>query len=354
MNMLSLFSGIGGIDLAAQWAGMETVAFVEIDPFCRAVLKKHWPDVAQFEDICDVTAESLSGLGRIDLIVGGFPCQDVSLAGARAGLDGHRSTLWFEFARLIREIKPRWVLGENVPGLLSANSGEFMSRILRDLAVLGYDAAWGVWGAGDVGAGHKRERVFIVAHDARLGGGWARERVGAAGEVGDSPLRGCGMRGGKGRTSSRDGSQGVADALHGGRRGGQGVEGEGSTGRRRAGEDCEELADAEGIGKRAGLCTDGARGERGRRSGDEDSTGAAGQSQSRLGGAVDGLSAGLVCDRVHPAVAGPGQAQYPHEPPRIASGVKNRARQLKALGNAVDPYQIYPLLAAIAEADSRC
>ena len=162
--MLSLFAGIGGLDLAAEWAGIETVAFVEIEPYPVSVLQRHWPDVPVYGDIRDVTAATLErdGITGIDIICGGFPCQDVSVAGMRRGLDGERSTLWSEFARLIREIEPKWVVAENVPGLLSANQGEFFATVLRDLAEMGYDASWGVWGACDVGASHRRERIFIT------------------------------------------------------------------------------------------------------------------------------------------------------------------------------------------------
>ena len=129
--MLSLFSGIGGIDLAAQWAGIETVAFVEINPFCRAVLANHWPNVPCFEDVRDVDVTTLAGLGPIDCIAGGFPCQDVSNCGKRAGIAGERSGLWSEFYRLICEIRPQFALIENTTGLLSRGGEEFSVTLPR-------------------------------------------------------------------------------------------------------------------------------------------------------------------------------------------------------------------------------
>ena len=157
----SLFSGIGGLELGLERAGMEVVWQVEREPYALRVLEKHWPDVERFTDVRDVGRHNFKA---VDLICGGFPCQDVSLAGKRAGLEGERSTLWSEFARIIRELEPRWVLAENVPGLLSSDSGRFFGNVLRDLAASGYDAEWDCIPAAAVGAPHRRYRVFIVAH----------------------------------------------------------------------------------------------------------------------------------------------------------------------------------------------
>jgi DNA (cytosine-5)-methyltransferase 1 len=156
----SCFSGIGGLELGLEWTGgFETKWQIEIDPYASAVLKKHWPGVQRFSDITTVSRPP-----RVDVICGGFPCQDVSLAGARAGLDGKRSPLWTEMFRLVREVKPRWVVAENVPGLLSSDRGRFAGGIFRDLAVSGYDFGWFRLPANSVGAPHKRERIFIVAN----------------------------------------------------------------------------------------------------------------------------------------------------------------------------------------------
>jgi hypothetical protein len=139
-KLLDLFSGIGGFSLGLERSGgFETMAFCEIDPFCRKVLKKHWPHVPQYDDIKILTAERLRADGIVpDAICGGFPCQDISVAGAGAGLDGERSGLWFEYARLISEIRPRVVIVENVGALLVRG----LSVILGNLATLGYDAEW--------------------------------------------------------------------------------------------------------------------------------------------------------------------------------------------------------------------
>jgi DNA (cytosine-5)-methyltransferase 1 len=157
----SLFAGIGGFDLGLERSGMECIWQVEIDPFCQKVLAKHWPDVRRFSDVGDVGAHNLEA---VDLICGGFPCQDVSLAGNRAGLNGKRSTLWSEFYRIVCEIRPRWVVIENVPGLLSSDNGGFFSKILRELSSGGYDAEWRIISGSDVGAPHRRERLWIVAY----------------------------------------------------------------------------------------------------------------------------------------------------------------------------------------------
>ena len=158
MTFGSLFSGIGGIDLGLERAGMTCKWQVEIDPWCRKVLAKHWPNVRRYEDVSAVGGDTLE---PVELIAGGFPCQDVSVAGQRAGIqDGNRSGLWSEFHRIIRELRPRYVFVENVPGLLTNGMG----RVLGDLADIGYDAEWEVLSAADVGAPHLRKRVFIVAH----------------------------------------------------------------------------------------------------------------------------------------------------------------------------------------------
>lgn len=158
----SLFSGIGGLDLGLERAGMEIKWQCEKDEYCQKVLKKHWPEAVLYDDITTINGRDLA---PVDVLAGGFPCQDVSTAGKRAGIaEGTRSGLWFEFARLIGEIEPRWVIIENVPGLLSVDSGRGMGTVLYDLAVRGYDAEWDCISAASVGALHRRDRIFIVAH----------------------------------------------------------------------------------------------------------------------------------------------------------------------------------------------
>lgn len=163
MNVLDLFSGIGGFSLGLERAGMRTVAFCEIDPFCRRVLAKHWPDVPCYDDIRTLTSDRLRSDGiAADVICGGFPCQDLSVAqgASRSGLEGSRSGLWSEYARLIRELRPRYVVVENVPGLLSLGIG----AVLGDMAEIGYDAEWHVVSAAAVGAPHIRDRFWLVGY----------------------------------------------------------------------------------------------------------------------------------------------------------------------------------------------
>jgi len=162
MRVLDLFSGIGGFSLGLEAAGFETVAFCEIEPYCQKVLKRHWPEVPIYDDVKQLTAARLAaeGIEEIEVICGGFPCQDLSYAGKRAGLAGARSGLWREYARLIGELRPRFVIVENVPGLLTAGFGV----VLGDLAARGYDAFWDCIPASAVGASHVRDRVWIVAH----------------------------------------------------------------------------------------------------------------------------------------------------------------------------------------------
>jgi DNA (cytosine-5)-methyltransferase 1 len=153
----SLFAGIGGFDLGFERAGMTCRWQVEIDPWCRQVLAKHWPHVQRYEEVRDVGAHNLE---RVDVVCGGFPCQDISDAGKRAGIDGARSGLWRDFARIVGDLRPRHVVVENVAALLDRGMG----RVVGDLAALGYDAEWSVVSACAVGAPHTRERVFIVAY----------------------------------------------------------------------------------------------------------------------------------------------------------------------------------------------
>ena len=174
MKFISLFAGIGGLDLGLERAGMECVAQVEIDDFCQKVLTKHWANVPKFKDVRDVGKHNLP---TADLICGGFPCQDVSLAGNRAGLQGKRSTLWSEFHRIVCEIRPRWILIENVPGLLSSDNGEFARKIFRELAASGYDAEWRIIPAAAVGALHLRERLFILSYDNKCSGFWGERGI---------------------------------------------------------------------------------------------------------------------------------------------------------------------------------
>jgi DNA (cytosine-5)-methyltransferase 1 len=162
---LDLFSGIGGFALAARWAGFRTIGFCEIDAFPAAVLRRHWPGIPNFGDVRNITS------GSADIITGGFPCQDISCAGSGLGLEGERSGLWREFHRIIRDIRPRFALVENVAAL----SVRGLLEILRDLSEIGFDAEWSNISACAVGATHMRRRMFIVAYPHGFDG-WQRLR----------------------------------------------------------------------------------------------------------------------------------------------------------------------------------
>lgn len=161
MNVLDLFSGIGGFSLGLEQAGMRTIAFCEVDPACQLVLKKHWPNVPIFDDVKTLTAKDIHE--TVDVICGGFPCQDISLAGKGAGLAGERSGLWYEYRRLIEEIRPRYVIIENVAALRSRG----LDQVLGSLAALRYDAEWHCIPACAVGAPHRRDRVWVIAYPQR-------------------------------------------------------------------------------------------------------------------------------------------------------------------------------------------
>lgn len=161
MRVLDLFSGLGGFSLGLERAGMQTVAFCEIDPFCRQVLKKHWPDVPQFEDIRTLKGEQV---GPVDLVCGGYPCQPFSTAGERRGAEDDRH-LWPEMRRLVEELRPAWVLGENVAGHITLG----LDQVLSDLDALGYATRAFVIPACAVDARHRRDRVWLVANASSLG-----------------------------------------------------------------------------------------------------------------------------------------------------------------------------------------
>ena len=168
LKVLELFAGIGGFSVGLErTGGFETAAFCEIDKHARKVLQKNWPSVPIYEDVREITIERLKADGTIpDVITGGFPCQDISTAGLGAGLAGARSGLWFEFARIIKEVRPRWVIAENVSVLRSRG----LDRVLRSLTEVGYDADWHCIPASAVGAPHQRDRIWIVAYPGHGGG----------------------------------------------------------------------------------------------------------------------------------------------------------------------------------------
>ena len=169
MRFGSLFSGIGGFDLGFERAGMECAWQVEIDASCQKLLEQRFPNVKRHTDVRNVGRANLE---PVDAICGGFPCQDLSVAGKRAGLAGERSGLWHEFHRIVAELKPSLVVIENVPGLLSSNQGRDFAVILRGLVECGYGVAWRILDARYFGVAQRRRRVFVVAS---LGNGRAAE-----------------------------------------------------------------------------------------------------------------------------------------------------------------------------------
>ena len=188
MNVLDLFSGIGGFSLGLERAGMKTVAFCEKEEYAQSVLKKHWNDVPIYDDVREVTGERLrtDGIPGIDVITGGFPCQDASSArtnskvnGTRLGIDGEQTGLWSECVRLLGDIRPEYAIFENVSGFRTGAGGGWFRRVLCDLAALGYDAEWHCISASSIGADHERDRIWIIAYsnEAQCKGGGLSSRI---------------------------------------------------------------------------------------------------------------------------------------------------------------------------------
>jgi DNA (cytosine-5)-methyltransferase 1 len=329
LRVLDLFSGIGGFSLGLERAkhesgpynGFETVAFCEIEAFPRKVLAKHWPDVPCYDDVRTLTDERLAADGiAVDVICGGFPCQDISTAGSGAGLAGERSGLWSEIARLVGELAPRFVIVENVAALLSRGLGD----VLGDLAALGYDAEWHCIPASSIGALHRRDRVWIVAYprnDGHRPDDAFGEDPGSAGQgegEGHQRQRVWPVAGGSGKA--------LADAAFMFRNGSD------DHAAISVGKSLSELRDNGGAKPLADS-------ERGRRQG---------PGQSVQSGNTAPIITRQAVDAFYGRVAG----EWATEPNvgRVANGVPDRAHRLKALGNAVVP-QIPELIGnAILEA----
>ena len=191
LNALSLFAGIGGLELGLERAGMTTVGQVELDPYCQRVLARHWPEVPRHDDV--ITApEWWRGRDRpaVDVACGGFPCQPFSLAGKQLGTNDER-WMWPAFRDVIREVRPRYVLVENVSALVRDRLA--FGTVLADLHALGFDAEWATLRASDFGAPHNRERVYLLAHATGLDG-LTRDRLGSGG-VGEAPIAARGLSG---------------------------------------------------------------------------------------------------------------------------------------------------------------
>jgi len=297
ISHVSLFSGIGGFDLAAEWAGFTTILQVERDPYCLRVLDQHWPDVLRITDIREVTCGSVSR--PITVISGGFPCQPFSAAGKRGGTADDRY-LWPEMLRVIRELSPAWIVGENVPGLLSLNAGLEFETIVSQLEDTGYEVCPLYYPAAGVGAVHRRNRIFIVAHTS--GDGVREQSEPFAGSsrstvTGDNSTKGSVAdtnrdRQQTRRLSVRSRRQGPSTALPPGQ--------------------SETVADtAQQLLHRSGNARQGRRGE----------------------------YPDIRWWTVEPGVG------------RVATGVSYRVDRLRGLGNAVVPEQAYPIFQAIAEVE---
>ncbi|XAI95811.1 hypothetical protein [Microcystis phage Mae-JY24] len=390
MTHLSLFSGIGGIDLAAEWAGFQSVGICEIDENCRKILACNFPDAYQFADVHDVTRESIhaAGIGTPTLISAGVPCQPFSVAGQRQGTDDSRH-LWPQVARVLCELKPRWFLGENVRGILSISDGRVFGAILRDLADLGYRVGWGCYGADEAaGATHRRDRVFIVGflgglEDAQRGGSGGRDhgdssggerQIQATGSVGGmaDPLREPDQRLHRPGERSPERIGGMADGSSGRVQGRCLSEGSRNQGARARDVDRGGASMADGApelrewpggerrrgpespncGNQLGYATcQHARGPRHV----NPQAGNRGQDTERgsrpmafpPGPADYDAWASVLRERpdLAPALTREEEAQF--QVCGVADGVSRRVA-LKALGNAVVPQQVYPILAAIA------
>jgi len=325
LTHFSLFAGIGGIDLAAERAGFRTVGQVDNADYPTKILTNHWPNVPKWRDIRNVTAESFkekTGLDTVTLVSGGFPCQPFSQAGKRRGRSDDRY-LWLEMFRVIQELRPNWVLGENVAGFVSMPV-EF-EQTLSDLESAGYQTRAFVFPACAVGAPHQRMRCFIVGcfvGDAHDHGSPAETLAGSiAPPCGHIP-QGAVASGQPAGAGGRTDDAAVADA------GGAGLQRDGRM-EERPDQRGADVADAGGVGRE-------------RR---------------------DGLQPGHHSVRLHQAPEQTGRAEpgqpaehrqagwWPAEPGvgRVAHGVPHRVDRIKALGNAVVPQQAYQVLRAIAE-----
>ena len=371
LTHLSLFSGIGGLDLAAEWAGIETVGQCEWAEYPTKVLEKHWPNVPRWKDIKTLTGESFyerTGKRTVDIISGGFPCQPFSVAGNRRGKEDDRY-LWPEMVRVIKELRPTWIVGENVAGIVRMA----LPDILSELETCGYRTRTFLIPACAVGARHRRYRVAIVGYSKHNGlssteiaggtqktGGGEQERKETAGESPGTGGSGYSkvmadtntereLQSTKNKQDIRNGI-GVSseDVQHADSAGceKQHVATE-SDEERFASWGCYEgnVCDAtsEGLSNRSGKSVGGQGTQE-----PESERSMRRTVESVLDGMADGFSAGM--DRDLDFII---NHYWDNEPdiPRIATGIEHRVDRLKCLGNAVVPQQFYPVFKAIAEVE---
>jgi DNA (cytosine-5)-methyltransferase 1 len=309
MNLthFSLFTGIGGIDLAAEWAGFETVGQCEWADYPTKVLEKHWPDVPKWRDIRSVTAENFyerTGLRTVELISGGFPCQPFSVAGKQKGEEDDRY-LWPEMLRVIQELQPTWVIGENVPGIVNMA----LDQVLSDLESQDYEIQTFLIPACGVEALHKRERVFIIAHSNN-----SKNRTQGVGAHGQRQKKDEGWR--KQPQCRVSGlCENVANAHN------QGLE-------RWNSEILRECSSELFAGESSAYVPD-------------------------TSGRRYGLQEEQIRTRGNSSKHGNGWDTEP-DVGRVANGIPNRVDRIKCLGNAVVPQQVYPILQAIADIERSC
>ena len=297
LTHLSLFSGIGGLDLAAEWAGFKSVGQCEWADYPSAILEKHWPDVPRWRDIRTLTKESFyerTGLRTVDIISGGFPCQPFSVAGQRRGKEDDRY-LWPEMLRVIQELRPNWVVGENVTGIISMA----LDEVLSDMEALGYACQALIIPACGVDAPHRRYRVAIVAHDDRRSS-W-KETLQSGRKTVNNDIRGE-VR----RCSIDTGICGMADGLSG------------------------EIHRTDSYSTCFGL----------QRGSSEPDISAPEREREKVPRPADGIG-GTV----------PFGETWLSEPDvgRVVNGLPDRVDRIKCLGNAVVPQQFYPIFKAIAD-----
>lgn len=324
LTLGSLFAGIGGFDLAAEAMGWRTAWFVEWDANCRHWLAVNFPGIPIYGDITEL---DFTELEPVDILCGGFPCQPASAAGKRLGTADER-WLWPHFARAIGTLRPRYVVAENVPGLLSVNGGRAFAEVLRDVAALGYDAEWSGLSAADVGAPQERERVWLVAYAER-------EPIRAAGRCGDagaaSSLYGATAERERVRVDDRAGSASVGSAASLGR--------ERSRPARRRRDGSQDNGCALGYAERAERWTEAsAAHERDRDDGGRNEASGRTRESSRLVGAwhdatpVRGADGTVRLIPREAAEAGPESPLWP-----VADGIPGRVARLRAIGNTAVP-----------------
>lgn len=313
MRGLSLFSGIGGLDLAAEWVGITPKAFCEIEPYAVSVLKKRWFDVPVLQDVREVKGEEFND---IDIVYGGFPCQDLSVAGKQAGLEGERSGLWFEMLRVIAECRPRFVLAENVRGAINLA----LDTVQAGMEGEGYEVRTLLLPAAAFGAPHKRERMFVIGIrkdvadtiDERLQRG---ERAGALLEQGappSQPASECRESSGNLWPTPSASSATIQDTEQA----------------KFSGNDPNrpKYSDVKSVGSLNPAWV-----------------------EILMGFPIGWTSIDDVVTGQWPGwPALMGEDQHPYEPPRTIKKCNDRAKRLKCLGNAVVPQQAYPFFRAIA------